>query len=75
MTPGVFGSENLYQSFGAIIGITLIGGAIVYSTFFIKCPRCNFKFGQSGILRPFILDEEQRIDFCPHCEVSFDEQV
>lgn len=57
---------------GALIFI----GGIIYLTFFLRCPRCSGRVGQTiawALL--FQWGWQQRVNFCPYCGVKLDEPV
>jgi hypothetical protein len=70
-----FLSEDKPNSILEIIGIVGFAGAILSIMFFVKCPRCGARLGQLGMAQPFGISAKQRVNFCPHCGVNFDEQV
>lgn len=49
---------------------------IVYLTFFLRCPRCSARVGQT-IAWAVVLKWgwQQRVNFCPYCGVKLDEPV
>jgi len=49
----------------ALIPFLGFAGAILYSMFFIKCPKCDAPLGQ-------VLNKLRKFNFCPVCGVSLD---
>jgi hypothetical protein len=58
----------------AVIAVTIFGSAVLWLSYFLKCPRCRTKLGQIaiqlgiGFFRP-------KPNFCPYCGASFDEAM
>ena len=63
----------LPDSLGAVRILNFIpflgfGGSVLYIMFYVKCPKCGARLGQS-------LSSISKPNFCPGCGVSFDNPV
>ncbi len=47
-----------------IPGFVVFIGAIVYSLYFITCPKCSAKLGQTAF-------QSKKLKFCPECGIDF----
>jgi hypothetical protein len=69
IASGVFARFLHYPAL-TIIGFAGFAGAILGLVFLVRCPRCG------GILGGFPLSfGKMRVNFCPYCGVSLDEQL
>jgi len=59
----------------ALLAGAVFCGVIVYLNWFVKCPRCGARLGQT-IAMPLAFSWGRRqMNFCPYCAVSLDEPV
>ncbi len=58
----------------AVVGAIGFGGAFI-SIMFIRCPKCRASLGQSVAMPTAMRLSGRRINFCPYCGVSLDEQM
>jgi hypothetical protein len=68
--------DNAPRAAIPIVGFVLFGGAILALQRVVKCPKCKSRLGQT-IAMPlaFSWGSGPKINFCPYCGVSLDEQL
>ena len=72
----VMRDSNLFLKIvSGISGVVCIGSIICF-IFLVRCPRCHGRLGQlSNSLSAFGKPTKKGIKFCPHCGISFDDEV
>jgi hypothetical protein len=54
-------------------GLLGFAGAILALQFFVRCPRCSARIGQTiGMAVGLSFGSARRVNFCPYCGVSLD---
>jgi hypothetical protein len=59
----IFMPATQYKAF-ALVPFAGFMASIVYTMFFIRCPKCDFKLGQ-------VMSGLSTVNFCPGCGVDF----
>jgi hypothetical protein len=54
-----------------ICGFVVFGGAILLLQFWVTCPKCSRRLGQT-IAMPVAFGGKKAPNFCPYCGVSLD---
>jgi len=57
-----------------LFGFVPFLAAVVFIHFFIRCPRCKGNLALTPAVYPS-LSRKHRLNFCPYCGVSVDENV
>jgi len=69
-----FGADPHAFPLPMFLGFAIFAGAILGLTFFVRCPKCNSRFGQVASQIAFHFGSTRgRVNFCPYCGTSLDE--
>jgi len=67
---------NLLLKIVSGIGGLVCIGSIICFIFLVRCPRCHGRLGQlSNSLSVFGKPTKKGIKYCPHCGVSFEDEL
>ena len=72
---GFGGEQSVGPQFSHPLGMLLFIGSGIYGFSLLKCPKCtNYLFAVAGyVMRKVFF--VARVDFCPFCGVSMDEEM
>ena len=69
-----FGADPQAFPLPMFVGFAIFAGAILGLTFFVKCPKCDTRFGQVASQIAFHFGSKRgRVNFCPYCGTSLDQ--
>ena len=72
---GFGGERYIGPHFSMPLGMLLFFGSGIYGISLLKCPECtNYLFSVAGSVRRMVFFFP-RVEFCPFCGVSMDEEI
>ena len=58
-----------------LLGMALFMGAVLYLTFFIRCPKCRGNLGVTVLPAMYTRLSRRPVSYCPFCGVSLDHHL